>query len=122
MNIEATSNVTTASNYAKDFELDRPLHTNGPYVHRNMRVPHKVLTKTHCFGYCDDCGPAAHWLGSVQDFENGCRRSEPPGNGAVSMYDVNVVKSAVHLIQNPLDNIVSRMMHLAIKKRQQRLG
>jgi hypothetical protein len=118
--------VTTGSNYAKDWMYAFPIRpelTDGPFLHKlYLRVPHYVLTKTHCSGYCDDCSPASYIV-TDKDFEQGCLRAESPtpNHGYVSThYDSSVPVKAVHIIRNPFDNIVARM-HLAVKRRE-RIG
>jgi hypothetical protein len=113
--------VTTASNYAKDWEMIvpvRPELVNGPFIHNTeLRTPHYVLTKTHCFGYCDDCGPRIYNITDNEMFEQGCVRAEMTNHTGSIRYDSTVPVKAVHLYRSPFDNIVARM-HLAIHKRQ----
>lgn len=113
------ANVTTGSNYAKDWPIAVPIRpelANGPFLQKpEMRVPHYVLTKTHCYGYCADCYPKGYEA-TDKVFEQGCLRSEMPGQGDVH-YASSVPVKAVHLFRNPFDNIVARM-HLAVKRRE----
>jgi Sulfotransferase domain len=128
-NIEHLCNVTTASNYAQDWDAVvpvRPEYSNGPFLHRfdenhRGRLPHNVLTKTHCAGYCDDCGPRGYYLETVDDFAEGCvhatrpKASSPDGHKYDDVhYHATIPVKAVHLFRNPFDNIVARM-HLALK-------
>jgi Sulfotransferase domain len=121
MNLEVTCNVTTASNYAKGWEMVLPIQpelVNGPFLHDpEIRVPHYVLTKTHCYGYCDDCPPSEYNITNNQLFEQGCLRTEMPNRTLPIRYDRTVPVKAVHLYRNPFDNIVARM-HLAVHKRE----
>jgi Sulfotransferase domain len=121
-NLEETCNITTGSNYAKDWEVLRPvrpeLWPNGPFLHfPELRVPHFVLTKTHCLGYCDDCSPREYYVPSLAAFEQGCLRAETPNQTGSVHYAASVPVKAVHLYRNPFDNIVARM-HLAVHKRE----
>jgi Sulfotransferase domain len=121
MNIEQMANVTTGSNYAKDWSV-APLvdsnSTQGPFLHKpELSVPRNVLTKTHCYGYCDDCPPRVYVASTERKFEDGCLRSELPNHGGDGMYKASIPQKAVHLFRNPFDNIVARM-HLAVKKRE----
>lgn len=120
MNIEQTANVTTGSNYAKDWSDAlpiRPEFDSGPFFHKpELRVARNVLTKTHCSGYCDDCPPLAY-VSTDADFEQGCLRVELPNRGGDVHYDSSIPVKIVHLFRSPFDNIVARM-HLAVKKRE----
>lgn len=94
------------------------LWPNGPFLHvPDLRVPHFVLTKTHCLGYCDDCSPQEYFVPSLSAFEQGCLRAESPNQTGSVHYNASVPVKAVHLYRNPFDNIVARM-HLAIHKRE----
>lgn len=94
------------------------LWPNGPYLHvPELRVPHFVLTKTHCLGYCDDCSPHEYVVPSLLAFEQGCLRTEAPNHSGSIYYDASVPMKAVHLYRNPFDNIVARM-HLAVRRRE----
>jgi hypothetical protein len=93
---------------------------NGPFIHNpELRIPHYVLTKTHCFGYCDDCGPTLYNITTNEMFEQGCLRSERTNRTGSLYYDNTVPIKAVHLYRNPFDNIVARM-HLAVHKRERK--
>ena len=120
-NLEVTCNVTTGSNYAKDWEVIvpvRPELVNGPFIHNTeLRVPHFVLTKTHCYGYCDDCGPRLYNITNNVLFEQGCVRAEKTNHTGSIRYESTVPVKAVHLYRSPFDNIVARM-HLAVHRRQ----
>lgn len=121
-NTEKMSNASTASNYAKDWDpvvAVREELTNGPFLHKPFgNVPKYVLTKTHCSGYCDECG-LDRSVQTVDDFEKGCTLGHTPGG--VVTYATTVPEKAVHLIRNPFDNIVARM-HLAVKQRKRERG
>jgi hypothetical protein len=110
--VRHVSNLSTASNYGLE-SIDNatnsslPLYQQGPYW-TNLDAPHPteyVLTKTHCGGKCDVCGPS-HWLENPHSFKVACLS----GSGLVRgrrvdvRYDEALVKKAVHLIRNPFDN------------------
>ncbi|GKY94324.1 hypothetical protein MPSEU_000398200 [Mayamaea pseudoterrestris] len=123
-NTERLSNYSTASNYASDWEKLVPVRsefTKGPYLHNlNMKVPGLVLTKTHCTAYCADCSPETYVIGSVNEFQEGCRTVHAKVNGKEvdQMYSAAVPAKAVHLIRDPFDNIVARL-HLSLKRMQE---
>jgi hypothetical protein len=117
MNIEKMCNVSTASNYALDWKEDevfpvRPEFTDGPFVHHpEKKWPENyILTKTHCAGYCADCGPNSY-IHSQKRFEEGCRSAEYTKNGekVETVYAASVPEKAVHLFRSPFDNLVARM-------------
>lgn len=77
-----------------------------------------VLTKTHCGGRCDRCGPS-DYIENHELFLKQCLEAEyvdSDGNGGTKktkgIYDKDLIERAVHLIRDPFDNIVSRF-HLA---------
>ena len=119
-NVEHITGATTATNYARDYPLNAvALTPNGPYLHNpDKPVPSTVLTKTHCFGYCSDCGPESYRPKDQDDFLQGCLRVDRPGGNEETHYAKTVPKRIVHLFRNPLDNVVSRM-HLYLKKMEQ---
>jgi hypothetical protein len=123
VNVEHMTNTSTASNYAEDFDVLQPVRpelSDGPFLHepeRNMRVPHYVLTKTHCEGYCNRCAPASY-ISTLEEFERGCRRSSitnAEGKKVSLHYEASVPKKAIHLFRSPFDNIVARF-HLSLKQ------
>ena len=71
-----------------------------------------VLTKTHCGGRCEMCGPS-DYVENPHSFLTQCL-SGRVGDETASQYDIKLVKKAVHLIRNPFDNVVSRF-HLERK-------
>jgi hypothetical protein len=80
-----------------------------------------ILTKTHCGGFCSDCLPEAY-LETPRSFQRSCqtgRKAYLDQNGSLKTspvtYDAGLVRKAVHIIRNPLDNIVARF-HLDWKK------
>jgi hypothetical protein len=103
------SNTTVATNYVKEVKnLNmpiNPLYKNStlPVLLRpDMNLPsHYILTKTHCRGTCVECGPRKY-ITSLSSFTNQCASSH-----GQDPYEVNLVKKAVHITRDPIDNIVS---------------
>jgi hypothetical protein len=111
-----------ATNYASDAKSRSPLfkdRPNGPFIvtfnSTAVAWTRVVLTKTHCGMWVD-----------FERFERSCRTTR--GRAVVrsvsasveqdandSAYPIELVRSAVHLIRSPLDNLVARM-HQGIKK------
>jgi hypothetical protein len=93
-----------------------------------------VLTKTHCGGRCIDCGPDGYVISKPQTFLNTCARTSArttrgkPGAGPRNTtglgrkmefqmeYRHGRVAKVIHLIRNPIHNIVARF-HLDRKNR-----
>lgn len=135
---EAT-NTTTATNYALEGDFrDRPsvpIHdqaaTAGPFLEltrdRITTIPNRfILTKTHCGGYCSTCHDPRNYIETPRSFQMSCQTGtksvmEPNGTLKVSVvtYDASLVKKAVHVIRNPLDNVVARF-HLDWRNFQKR--
>jgi hypothetical protein len=114
------SNVTTASNYAGDFDPCvpvRPELSDGPFLRSPDKKlpPAYIMTKTHCGGYCMQC--QLSW--QLDAFEQACLTGQKnvDGKATTVTYSKNVPKKAVHIIRNPFDNLVGRQ-HLAMKKRR----
>jgi hypothetical protein len=114
------SNVTTASNYAGDFDPCipvRPELTDGPFLRSPDKKlpPAYIMTKTHCGGYCMQC--QLSW--QLDAFEEACLTGQKnvDGKATATTYSKNIPKKAVHIIRNPFDNLVGRH-HLAMKKRR----
>jgi hypothetical protein len=123
-----SSNCTTATNYALEGDIRNlpsvpaiqgPDGQHGPFlellrgVHTN--VPSTILTKTHCTGYCSNCGPWKLLFDTPRSFLRGClsgTRAVQLENGTLMaldvLYDVSLVKKAIHIFRHPLDNIVAR--------------
>jgi hypothetical protein len=75
-----------------------------------------MLTKTHCGGYCIDCGPSTYQLFAAA-FVQACqtaRHLSAGGDLVNSLY--SAPNKAIHLFRSPFDNILSRL-HL-IKRRK----
>lgn len=109
--IQAATQTTTATNYggteqvgyANSLSVD-PNYPQGPFF-RYPERPHPtdfILTKTHC---------DSHDIVNQTQFEITCRKGNVKVNGTVlpTIYDVNQIGGAVHLIRNPFDNAVARM-------------
>lgn len=105
---------------------------SGPFFFSNYDAPKSpnsfILTKTHCSGYCTDCAPSRYISGKVVFFQ-GCRTgakikvSDAPQkkNGVTPndnvkveylRHDPTLIKRAVHIFRNPLDNIGARFHHM----------
>lgn len=127
--VSTVSNMTMASNYGwEHYGSDGtpvPLFDKGPYwlnpntTHRPSKA---VLTKTHCGGYCHNCH-VKKFIETPRSFLMHCAMAqdvvwsnETQDFKAIShVYDTDNVDRAVHLIRDPLDNMVSRY-HLGIHK------
>jgi Sulfotransferase domain len=122
------SNCTTATNYALEGDIkDQPTvpaiqgedGDNGPWLelipNRETSIPHYILTKTHCGGFCVYCHHN-HFIETPRSFQIACqsgtkalidKKSGELQKKSVT-YDSQLVKRAIRLIRNPLDNIVAR--------------
>lgn len=122
----ALSNATSVGNYGRGCKLSKktgaviPIHEgedNGPYIFwPDWNIPSKyVLTKTHCGGFCFECGAKDYiendrsflfkcasgvWIGTDQ--ETG---KEIAKNVA---YSPSKIRKIIHLIRDPFDNLVAR--------------
>jgi len=123
-NLEQMARVSTASNYAMEFESLVPvrpgLEENGPFVHNpGLPLSKFTLTKSHAKGYCIRCGPR-WYVHTIDTFLEGCvtgAKSEVDGRIVETAYDSSVPTKIVHLLRSPYSNIVARM-HLAIKRKR----
>ena len=103
------SNTTVATNYIKEVKnLNMPIHplyensTLPALLRPYLNLPPRyILTKTHCRGTCVECGPRKY-ISSLSSFTKQCASSH-----GQDPYDVNLVKKAVHITRDPIDNIVS---------------
>ena len=129
VNVEQLTNATTASNYGGDYVPCLPIRDDwpdGPFVRSPEKPfpPKYILTKSHCGGYCMDCGPKVY-LHTPETFETACRTARkrlPNSTNTVHVtYDRNIPVRAIHLIRNPFDNLVGRM-HLATKHHNKRVA
>ena len=138
--VAAASNMSMASNYGQEQNthfLHRhypninttvlPVFTKGPFWIEPLH-PHPkttVLTKTHCGGYCHDCPPSdsaetphSFLLHCASANEN---KDTVGVDGHVVLpairyrYDYNEVDRAIHLMRDPLDNMVARYHYDATK-------
>lgn len=114
------SNRTVATNYGLECGFDEegelvPLYNDspdGPYlIHPGKDLPDKyILTKTHCGGRCNDCGPSAY-LETRESFlmmcSNGARVTSSNLTKVNVNYNPELVQRAIHLVRNPFNNIVS---------------
>jgi hypothetical protein len=127
MTREAT-NCTTATNYGLEGEIrdkpsvpaiQGPAGVNGPWLellpHRTTRIAETILVKTHCKGFCSGsfCG-AEKTFHTTRSFMIGCLTGNQGIATAKGMrlvdktYDKSLVKKAIHIFRNPLDNVVAR--------------
>ena len=76
-----------------------------------------VITKTHCGSRCIDCGPR-EYVETPAIFLKKCASGHariPPTRRRIDVrYDPSRVMKAIHLIRNPMHNIIARF-HLNIK-------
>ena len=110
--------VDSATNYGKETmgpqvpiidEMECPF-----WLHKddNMKHPQngRVLTKTHCGGYGIDSEPE-DWFLHESDFVSSCLTCtlvDDMGETTRLSYNLSSIDSAIHLIRDPFDNIVSR--------------
>jgi len=132
--IREASNTTTATNYGTEAEIkDHPSvpvvnsSQNGPFLQlikgRDIDVPKYILTKTHCGGFCSDCRPH-NYIETPRSFQilcqSGNRITVSNSSELVTeqvTYHQSIVKKAIHVIRDPLDNVVSRF-HLMYHRAQ----
>jgi hypothetical protein len=123
------SHQSTASNYGEEL-LDKngrsiPMFNsslkNGPFwidpqaeEFNYTRPTTFALTKTHCGGRCEKCGPSKY-VENPHSFLTACcsgkiAHTTPKGDVVKEpvTYDRELVQRAVHLIRSPFDNVVSR--------------
>eukprot|EP00548_Thalassiothrix_antarctica_P007979 CAMPEP_0194139862 /NCGR_PEP_ID=MMETSP0152-20130528/9456_1 /TAXON_ID=1049557 /ORGANISM="Thalassiothrix antarctica, Strain L6-D1" /LENGTH=393 /DNA_ID=CAMNT_0038837841 /DNA_START=177 /DNA_END=1358 /DNA_ORIENTATION=+ len=136
--VSQATNTSVATNYARDItSLDmlsslsiHPWNPEGPFwpgmsgkkINNRRKLPDRfVITKTHCGSRCNYCGPNTY-ITTPANFLRDCLTSEPifqtPSNRQkVSLvYDPERVKRVIHLIRNPMHNIISRF-HNQVKHR-----
>jgi hypothetical protein len=126
--VQAASNMSMASNYGDEHSGNEtysfPVQDGGPYWldPEGIKPQDLVLTKTHCGGYCHSCRPRKS-VETPHSFLMHCSRAE--GTIQVNATTTTMVKHvydyehdvdrAVHLIRDPLDNMVSRY-HLGVHR------
>jgi hypothetical protein len=116
--IQQYTNTTTATNYGNEQGIRgtsipvRPNLDQGPF----FRYPHQphpsryILTKTHCGGHDLSHNPS-YYIISHRLFEEKCRKGNRILNNTQVkvVYNESIARRAVHLIRNPIDNIVARL-------------
>jgi len=126
--IRKLTQLCTGTNYVHESKDPHPTpimasSPHGPYWIDLKRFPiipedSYVLTKTHCDGFCNanaKCKVQKYMINATQ-FQLGCLgQKESKNNTKNSPYSPELVARAIHLIRDPLDNIVSRF-HLTYKK------
>lgn len=132
----SVTNMTTASNYGLEYPDPEtgnsvPLSQDfpdGPFLLDLEKFPNKpkgkmyVLTKTHCGGRCEACGPD-DYIENMHSFHHRCKAgTKYVYNNATGKsdrrnvaIDSDRISRVVHLIRDPFDNAVSRF-HLEKKK------
>ena len=115
------SNTTVATNYGQECDLNGngenvPVNSSspqGPYLrHPEIPLPkHFILTKTHCGGRCNECGPRGY-LETKESFMADCAKGYSVSslfNLTTSRvtYNPKIAQRAIHLIRNPFNNLVS---------------
>ena len=116
------TNLSTATNYGHEHLVNDSsilVHqdwVNGPFrANASQELPkHVILTKTHCGSRCVHCGPDGY-LETPRTFQRSCQSGRRHFNATWSkeaIYQSNIVSQAVHLIRNPMDNVVARF-HLS---------
>jgi len=129
------SHQSTASNYGEELLDDSgksipifPSTKTGPFwidpqsdeLQDFTRPTLFALTKTHCGGRCEKCGPSKY-VENTHSFLTQCltgKTAHTTPNGKVvkervAPYDKDLVQRAIHLIRSPFDNVVSRF-HLEL--------
>jgi hypothetical protein len=130
--VERASNRSTATNdgvevtdtkaHASSLPVHKD-HPEGPYwegLSGKLGTPRKlpdsyILTKTHCAGRCVHCGPDEYVVDTAA-FLEGCTRTsartrEKAGFQIRRVEDTHAVERVVkmvHLIRNPMHNVVAR--------------
>eukprot|EP01082_Thalassiosira_pseudonana_P004883 g4288.t1 g4288 contig15:728301-729733(-) len=132
--VRTVTGMNTASNYGLENQGEDG--TSVPVFHETLSNPPfwtdpmnpqltkptrgYLLTKTHCGGRCDQCGPMKyvenHQLFLKHCLEGQYVARDESGNNKeyLGSYPKDKVSRAVHLIRDPFDNVVSRY-HLAHK-------
>ena len=112
------SNTTVAVNYPKEThnrgERVEALYSNSTLpvlLTPDLDLPSQyILTKTHCGGTCAECGPKKYGE-TFHSFMTKCA-----SNRGRDPYDLTLVKKAIHIIRDPIDNAVSNF-RLKVKQK-----
>eukprot|EP00978_Attheya_sp_CCMP212_P047802 scaffold432507_cov71-Attheya_sp.AAC.1 len=113
------STVSAATNYGDETEDElTSIYEGGysgpfwiPQYGGERTTKGLVITKTHCGGRCIMCRPAK-WILTHEEFMNDCLRYEYAAVRDDSLlYDFGFVEKIIHLVRDPMDNIVSRFHH-----------
>jgi len=109
---------------------------DGPFLINSEKdlPPKYIMTKTHCGGRCNVCGPRSY-LETAESFLNMCATGSRIVNASSYQsttgkyqqitaqipitYDPNIVSRAIHLVRNPFNNLVSNFhleRHSKIRK------
>ena len=116
------TNLSTATNYGHEHRINDAsilVHQkwiNGPFrANVSQELPRNfILTKTHCGSRCVHCAPDGY-LETPRTFQRSCQSGRRHFNSTWSkeaIYQPDIVSRAVHLIRNPMDNVVARF-HLS---------
>ena len=125
--VDVVSGYNTASNYDDDSSpgAKTPIWdelSNGPFYsassNQNWTITPNptgfVLTKTHCGSYCLWC-KSNEYISTAAQFNRNCGRTShvPQGDNKsqIGYYNTTLAKRAVHIIRDPLSNIVARFHH-----------
>lgn len=130
-----TANVNGGNVYLKNGSFLRnevssiaAYNDQGPFLFSDYPLPSTYLmTKTHCTGYCYDCSPrqyAKRMVSFLQGCQSGIKVTVDKNTGQIEnqsvKHDISLVKKAIHLMRNPLDNIGARF-HYYWKTEQTKL-
>ena len=139
--VQSATKTLTANNYGVEQKnhleaIDTAHNSTGPYwayidVDPNdakterQKASKYVLTKTHCGGRCVNCYPR-YYLQSFQSFRDACFATTRPVENPTpqlpfdsSHYSSEDVSKVIHLIRDPVDNIVSRYHNWRFNNAQQ---
>mmetsp|Transcript_5938 Transcript_5938/g.14750 ORF Transcript_5938/g.14750 Transcript_5938/m.14750 type:complete len:322 (+) Transcript_5938:420-1385(+) len=128
--VARATNTTFATNYGIEANYGSratpslpiyPRHPEGPYMpdpetsfhHRSLPYGKHVITKTHCGSRCSDCGPD-EYIETPEEFLRRCTLGHARLTPAKvrRKYDVEYpserVHKAIHLIRNPMHNLIAR--------------
>ena len=123
--ISAASNMTVATSYVCEESWHgvkaskSRIFDNGPYWVQPLRSRPRtvVLTKTHCGGYSHN-RPLSESIEAAHRFPMLCASAFSKGNekGASHFwYGYDKVNRAIHLIRDPLDNLVARYHYYGVR-------